>query len=315
MHEEMLNKIKEGFLVGAIFVAFLLMTLVIPAIELMTLFILPIPIAFFAYRQGWKAATWLGVIIGLTLFLFAIYMFIVSLPLTLLAVLTGTLIGQSIKAKRHPYETWVQGTLGFIVGFIVLLFVVEWLSDVSLATEYQLFVSESLTSTQVLFEQWGMALSGDDLQLVEEQMLMVLDLIPSIIVVTSMILAVITQFLTYKVLNKSIGKALAFPPFRRFNLPRLALWLYFVIMMMTWFELEQASSLQALIGNASVVIGVLFSLQGFSFVFHYMHAKKQPKFVAVLITIFSLIIFPVGLYLTRILGIIDVGFMMKKRLK
>ncbi|WP_017471564.1 YybS family protein [Amphibacillus jilinensis] len=315
MHEQMLNKIKEGFLVGVIFVGLLLMTLVIPAIELLTLFILPIPIAFFAYRQGWKAAALLGVIIGLTLFLFAMYMFIVSLPLTLLAVLTGTLMGQSIKAKRHPYETWVQGTLGFVMGFIVLLFFVEWLSDVSLATEYQLFVSESITSTQLLFDQLGMTLSGDDLQLVEEQMLMVLDLIPSIIVVTSMLLAVITQFFTYKVLNKSIGTALAFPPFRRFNLPRLALWLYFVIMIITWFELEQGSSFQTLIGNASLIIGVLFSLQGFSFIFHYMHVKKQPRFVAVLITVFSLIILPVGLYLSRILGIIDIGFMMKKRLK
>lgn len=309
------NKIiREGLIFGALFVALLLLTMYIPSFELVTLFILPIPVALYGYRYGWKVSALLGLIILLSISFFAFYFFVISLPLALIAILAGAFIGESIKSQRHPYETWSRGTIGFALGFLVLILIVELLSDVSIATEYQLMIKESLDSTQLLLERAGIDLTEGDISAIERQMMVLLDLIPSILIIVSMIFGFITQWLTHKVLNKSDSKQLSFPAFRLFQLPKTVLWIYFIVIILSWFNFDSMLMIETVILNASVILGVLFSIQGFSFILYFLAKKKQPKMVSVLVVIFCLLFLPVGMYLTRILGIIDVGFMLRKRL-
>ena len=67
--------------------------------------------------------------------------------------------------------------------------------------------------------------------------------------------------------------------------------------------------------NAGLILGVLFSLQGLSLIVYFFGKKKQPKVLLILLIIFILVFLPVGMYLLRILGIIDVGFRLRKLIK
>ncbi|SDC41253.1 Uncharacterized conserved protein YybS, DUF2232 family [Pelagirhabdus alkalitolerans] len=315
MQPETAQKMKEGLIVSAIFVALLWLTLYIPTLELVTMFIIPIPISLFAKRHGYKASIALGLLILLTMLFFALYVFIVSLPLALLAILAGTLMGQSIRDGRHPYETWVQTAIGFTIGFLILLLIVEWTTDVSLATEYQLLIREALESSRQTLDSVGMEVANDEITQLEDQFMVLLDLIPSIILVISAFLAVVSQWLTYKILNKWWESNLYFPKFHTLQLPRLTIWLYFLVVLISLIDFSNQPTVDAIVFNVSTMLGAIFSLQGLSFIYFYMYKKNQPKIVPILITFFSLVFLPVGLYLTRIFGILDVGFMLRKRVK
>lgn len=313
--QEQNAKIKDGLILGVIFVAILLVTIYLPAVELITMFVLPIPIIIYTTRHGWKAAAVLGIITILTTLLFTIYVLIASLPLTLIAVLAGMLIGQAIRSHRHPYEVWLQGTIGFTVGFLILFVLIERLAGISFATEYQLLISESLDSSRAMLESMGVPVSTEDLNLIEHQMLILLDIIPSILTIMAAVMAFVTQWLSYKFLSRWQDRQYRFPAFRLFMLPKQMIWLYFIVMILSWIDLSSQPTIAAIILNLSIIMSIIFALQGLSFVFYYMHKKRQPIFVAILITIFSLIFLPIGLYLLPILGIIDIGFQMRKRLK
>ncbi|KAB8136838.1 DUF2232 domain-containing protein [Gracilibacillus oryzae] len=66
--------------------------------------------------------------------------------------------------------------------------------------------------------------------------------------------------------------------------------------------------------NVSHLAGILLILQGLSFIFHYSYVKTKSKAVPI-VSILIVVFFPImGLYLARILGIIDLGFELKKRI-
>lgn len=315
MEKQANNQIKDGFILGALLIVILLITLYVPVIGYISLFFLPIPIAIYGYRYGWVKSALLGIIILFSISVFALYFFVMSLPIALVAMLAGVFIGEALKSKRHPYEVWGRGTIGYAIGFLILLLIIQLLSDQSLITEYQLIIKESLDSAQIFIEQVGITLSADDLRAIEKDMLMVLELIPAILIVISMLYSIITQWLTHKVLNRLDQTNLAFPKFRSFQLPKVTLWIYFFVVILSWFKFGALPMLSLVLFNAGLILGVLFSLQGFSLIVYFFGKKKKSKFLLIILVIFMILFLPVGMYLTRILGIIDVGFRLRKMIK
>lgn len=315
MEKQTNNQIKDGFILGGLLIAILLATLYIPVIGYISLLFLPIPIAVYGYRYGWKKSILLGLIVLFSISVFAFYFFVISLPLAIVATLAGVFIGEALKSQRHPYEVWGKGTVGYAIGFLLLLLMIHLLSDQSLVTEYRLIIKESLDSTQAFLGQAGLDLSADDLIAIERDMMMLLDLIPAILIIISMIYSFVTQWLIHKVLNRFDQTKLAFPKFRLFQLPKVILWIYFFIVIFSWFNFSGLPMIGLVTFNAGLILGVLFSLQGLSLIVYFFGKRKQPKVLLILLIIFILVFLPVGMYLLRILGIIDVGFRLRKLIK
>lgn len=315
MEKQANSQIKDGFILGALLIVILLITLYVPVIGYISLFFLPIPIAIYGYRYGWLKSALLGVMILFSISVFAFYFFVMSLPIALVATLAGVFIGESLRSKRHPYEVWGRGTIGYAIGFLILLLIIQLLSDQSLITEYQLIIKESLDSAQLFLEQAGIELSADDLRAIETDMLLMIELVPAILIVISMLYSFITQWFTHKVLNRLDKSQLAFPKFRLFQLPKAVLWIYFFVVIFSWFKFDGFPMLALVLFNTGLVLGVLFSLQGLSLIIYYFEKRKQSKVVLTMLIIFILLFLPVGMYLTRILGIIDIGFRLRKMIK
>jgi uncharacterized protein YybS (DUF2232 family) len=67
------------------------------------------------------------------------------------------------------------------------------------------------------------------------------------------------------------------------------------------------------IANLSFILQMLMVLQGLSFVFYITHVKGYPKAVPIVVIVLIFLL-PFILYIVRILGIIDLGFDLRKRL-
>ncbi|SEO41901.1 Uncharacterized conserved protein YybS, DUF2232 family [Amphibacillus marinus] len=313
MQDHVRHLIRESLITATLFIAILAIMLSIPAFAIISLFLLPLPFIVFSYRHGWKKATLLGIIVMAIAAIISLSLILFILPQAFLPILTGILIGQAIRGKRHPYEVWAQGALGVALGLTVLYFTTEFVFDISFATEYQLMIKESLHASTLILDAMGMDWSARDLEIIEEQMLMILDLIPAILLIISIFVACVVQWLGYRTLRHVTKERFYFPRVRTFNLPKFTLWLFLVTMLIAYFEVSPI--INGIVLNFSTLLGLLFSMQGISFVFHYVYMTRRSKWIAILSVVLSIIFLPIGLYLTRILGIIDVGFMMRQRIK
>ncbi|UFT99400.1 YybS family protein [Radiobacillus kanasensis] len=294
-----------GLIHFAIYSVLLLGTMMVPAIELITVFVLPIPFLLFTSKYGWKS----GLVFGLiTVSFTTILLSVVTVPFSLVAAIGGTMIGESIHQKRGAYETWARGSLGAIVGIMLSFLFIQSVFSINIVEEIRQSIHESIETSEEMLSSFGLDSSEANMDLVLDQMLHVLDLLPVVIAVIGILLAFITQWIGYKVTYLVEKRKLLFPPFRQFRLPVSVVWFYFIGIVLMWFVTEDSGMMYQAAINISNLAGFLVTLQGLSFVFFYTHKKRLSKAIPV-ITIVIAVLFPfIGLYLVRILGIIDLGF-------
>jgi uncharacterized protein YybS (DUF2232 family) len=301
------------FLYLGSYLLLLLMAAFVPLFSLLAVFFLPIPIVLlYVHFRGTHFYIGSLIIIVVSVVIAPL----ISIPLTVIALLSGIFIANSITKKHHPYETWSKGTLGYLLGFVAVYAYIELILGVSIKEMYIDAMDDSLKMTEELMGTVGVfQFSLEEMNLIREQMMAFLQLIPIVLVAVAMCFAILTQWLTYKWLNRSAKEAYRFPPFRNFQLPKLILWIYFLTLLLSIMTVNtENATVNMAILNVSHLAGILLVLQGLSFIFHYSYVKKQSKALPI-VSIVILVFFPMlGLYLMRILGIIDLGFELKKRI-
>lgn len=306
------KKITDGALLTAIYIVLLLITAFIPLIGTFTFFALPIPFIIYAAKYNWQSSLVMFIAAGL---LSSIFATIFSLPMTLLVGFGGIMLGTAIYQQRTAYETWARGALGFVIGLIGVFLIVQLAFGVNIYDEIDMIMEETIDLSQSIFDQFGLGDEGEEqLALIEEQMMLFKDIIPGLMAIISIAMAFIAQWLSYKIMNRMEQTNFSFPPFRSLNLPVSLLWIYFIVMIMSFFVTEQESGLYIVVMNIVILAMVLLMIQGFSFVFFYADYKEMSKAIPVMIVIISFIIPGIFLLLIRILGIIDLGFSLKKRI-
>ncbi|QDP42008.1 YybS family protein [Radiobacillus deserti] len=305
------NQLLTGLIQVAVYSVLLLCTLMIPGIELLTVFFLPIPFLLFTSRYGWKPGSIFALI---TVFFTTVLFSIITVPFSLVAVLTGTMLGESIHQKRGPYESWARGSVGSILGIMLGFLFIQSAFSIHIVEEIRQAIHESIQTSEEMLTSFGLDASEANMDLVLEQMLYVIDLLPVVFAVIGILLAFLAQWLGYKIIYVSEKRKLTFPPFRQFRLPVSVVWFYFIGIVLMWIVTEKSGMLYQAAINISNLAGFLVILQGLSFIFFYTHTKKLSKAIPVITIVFS-VLFPfIGLYLIRILGIIDLGFGLRDRI-
>lgn len=303
--------VRTGAMYLGIYLLLLLLTIFIPAVELVTIFLLPLPFIVYTVQFGWKSGAGLaGAVFLLSILLFPG----ISLPFAFVAVFGGYMAGSAISAGSSAYETWARGTVGYLLGLISAFLFIQSVFSVNIIQETRAVIQSSVQSTHDTMETVGLDIGEEEMTAIAGQMEGLLDLLPVIFVVIALLLALITQWLGYKFLNKRENKLYKFPPFRTFRLPIAVIWIYFLAILATLISGGEEGTMYLAAVNVTNLAGVLMALQGLSFVFFYVHKKKLSKSIPI-ITIATLVFFPfIGLYLLRILGIIDLGFSLRDRI-
>lgn len=306
------RKITDGALLIAVYIVLLLLVMFIPFVIFFGLFTLPIPFILYTARHDWKSGIMMFVATVIVSLIFAT---IVSLPLTLLAGIGGIVIGTSINRQVSAYDTWARGSVGFILSIVVVILSTQLIFDVNLMTEMDMMMQESMQFTIAFMEQVGLG-GGNEEQLlqIEEQMKMFIDLLPSSIAIMGIIIAFVTQWLSYRIISRIERIDLSFPPYRKFNLPASIVWLYLLVLILSLFDVTQYTTVYLTVLNAMAILTVLIIIQGFSFVFFYTNYKNIHKSIPIIVIIISFILPFILLFFVRLLGIIDIGFGLKERM-
>nr|WP_282958537.1 YybS family protein [Metabacillus idriensis] len=300
----------EGAILLALFTVLTLMTLYLPLFGAFLMVFLPLPFILYTVRHGIKAAfTLMAASIFITLIVGSLF----ALPLTLTYALSGIVMGYFYQ-KRQTAGALIGGTIAFLISFVVMYAASAAFFQIDPIEEATGSMNETIDMAKSMMAAIGQEANEAAINQLEEQMKYIGYLIPSLLVSVSFIFALLSHAVTVPVLKRLKIQLLPLKPFREWKLPSSIVWYYLIVSFLLFLNLDTGSFLYIAAVNLLFVLQVLLVVQGFSFIFFYSHVKKYSKAIPVIAVILSLIL-PILMYLVRILGIIDLAFNLRGRVK
>lgn len=306
------KKITEGAILLAIYTVLFLVFLYVPLLGKLLTLALPIPFIYYTAKYNWKdgllffaGAVGISIIIGSLL----------TIPTTFIFGLTGFTIGYFIHNKKSRFSTFMTATLVMLVNIVLQYVLISVFFDINFLQEFIAAIDESFKQSIAIYELLGQEVPAN----LEQQLasfVMILQLVlPTILVMVSACLVLIIQLVSFPIIKRlgiEIPNAL---PFRDLTLPKVIVWLYLIVLLISFIvPINQGTFLYSAIINLMFIMQFLFIFQGITFVFNFAHKKKVTKAVPVIVTIFA-ILNPLLNQVLQILGIIDVGFDLRKKIE
>lgn len=302
--------LAEGAVITAVYAVLLLITIYVPLLSMITILVLTVPFTLFIIRHGLKSSyAFLGVSVILTLLIGGLY----ALPLIIATGSVGVVLGILYRKKKSFFAILLGGSLTYLINFVLFyIFSIVFFQLDPMDIVKDSF-DQSLNMTEQLYQYMGQDPSKE-IKRIEETLQIIVYLIPTALVIGSCLFAAVTQLITSAVLKRFKYDVAVWVPFREWMLPKSFLWYYLgtIILMMT--NPKVGSGLFIAVWNLFYILEFTLLIQGISFIFYFFWKKGKPKTVPILITIFSFLI-PILLYPVRFLGIIDLGFDLRKRMK
>lgn len=304
------KNITEGAVLLGIYVLLLLMTLFIPGIGFITLFAIVVPFVVYTVRNDWKSGIWFAVLANiLSLLMGSPAALILSIPMSSVGVVMGYLFAKN--SNRYAILGAATGMylLNLVLGYVVAIVLFE----INIAELIDEMLNDSLKNAEAMASALGQN-SEETMALMQQMVEQFNYLLPSGMVTIAFVFAFVSQMITGFVLKRLKEPVQPFPPFRDFMLPKSLLWYYLIVILLSLMEMEKGSTLFLATMNLSYILMLLMTVQGMSFVFHFCYEKRIAKAVPIIMLILSFLIPPL-LYIIRMVGIIDLGFDLRKRIK
>lgn len=304
--------LKDGVIFLLIYLAAIAVSIFVPLIILPALLFFPLPFAIYAYRYEWPTTISFTLIVALVTTL--IYADL-GILITGLAAATGLLIGWSMRTQKRPFEVWTRATLGATIGFLLIFVYIQVFFQINWEQEVLRFTQETITLSEQMFGSVGLeALTEQQQQLLETQMVGFIQLIPALILIAAGVYGCIAQWISYKMVNRLHTEQYGFPPFRTLRFPTAIIWVYLLAIIVTFFQGAEPSTMATAAQNVLTVIGALLVVQGFSFLFYLVHMRNLPKalpIIAIILTVMFPVIF---IFIMRLFGVVDIGFDVRKQM-
>jgi uncharacterized protein YybS (DUF2232 family) len=307
------HRLTEGSVLLAIFAVLLLITLNVPLLGFVTNLFLVLPFIYFAWKNEWKgiivflvAATIISLIVGTVL----------AVPFTLLFGTTGITLGYLSQKNKSRTTILMVATLVFIINVLIQYGAAVVLFDFNFVKETTQMMQQSFETS---FKMLGAAgQSTTEVEKLKEQMDTMLKsiqtLLPSMLVMGSFGMVFFLQLINFPILKRFGFKISQWKPFRELSLPKSILWYYLITALLSMvLRPEDGSYIHTALWNLSYILQILLVVQGLSFIYFASHLKGWPKVIPIMATVL-LVLIPLILYIIRILGIIDLGFDLRKRL-
>ena len=295
------KKLAQGAMMAAVFALLIAISYYVPALWIITTIISPLPIAWYSasYERS-QAISMTIVAIAITFFLGGLLI----LPLAVVYGVAGLVIGDAIRLKKSKLYLFIATSLAILFTFAIIylisirLFNVDFIKD-SFELWRESFIQAINLSEQVSGQ---VAITKDQLDLTLN---MLNAIIPASITISVALLALAIISINLPLLKRFKINVPKFSQFKSMRLPKAVLWYYLIVLTVTIFVNPAVGTpLYVIILNFSVILWVLLTLQGVSFIYFVIDEKELPKFLKVLTALFSVPFYSIVL----LVGVFDLGF-------
>lgn len=306
-----IHRLTEGAILLAAFTILLLMTLYIPVLGTVVNFFLALPFMMFSARNNRKES-FVFLIASLLLSLMAGSF--LALLLTLSCGLTGIVIGDFIRNEKSKQAAFIAGSITFLINLVIQYVISIVFLNMDIIKQSLQLLREGIDQ----YSKIATSLNQAPNEAVYQRLYAAVDLIgiltPTIFVITSFSIVFIIQSISYPMLKRFGIKVVVGGHFRDFMLPKSMIY-YFLIALLAnlIFKPESGSYVHLALSNILFILLLLIVVQGLSFIWYISFQKSMSKAIPVLVTI-AMFLMPLILYIVWILGIMDLGFDLRKKL-
>jgi uncharacterized protein YybS (DUF2232 family) len=273
-------------------------------------FLLPLPFILMSAKYQWSTAM-------VTLLVSGIGWFIMTGDssmwyILLYSAIVGGLIGYGYRRNQSAWNAIVAGvlgSLGTLIGYIVVslaLFQKNWI------IEFQTMIQESIKMNQEWLDTAGIQFDVEQLAYISGQWG---DIVPFLLIAFSIVVVALNHIIANKLLNKWGGPAPALPPIHEWQIPKSIVYYYVISFLISlWIDVEQSTFMNLLILNILPLLTFVLAIQGLSFIYYWAHIKKRGKWIPRL-SVVLLFIFPPIAHIYNLIGILDLGFPLRKSIR
>lgn len=276
------------------------------------IFLYPLLFIILGVRHGLKytligllaSATLISLIIDLVL---GVLMFIAFMPLTI------TLINMIVK-RKNPVETLIYSTITFLGSVLLIIFLVN-INGVSIIGQLKMNITQAINNQLKVLEQLNLTKEqmAEIKNLHKNYLEIVLAMIPSVIMIFSLVVSYLNYLLSTLFLRK-LGYAVVFvPKFSNFKLPRNIFFglgiMFFATFLLARYNLFNSSEV---IVNLIVLTLFIFFIQGISVIDYKLKNKNIRTVWRIFILLLILEMIPIAGFLIIILGLFDAIFDFRK---
>ena len=305
------HKLTEGAVLLAAFAVLILMTVYIPVLGIVTNLFLAVPFILFAAKNTrmnsfvfFIGACLISIIVGA----------ILAIPLTLSYGLTGLIIGHFIQEKKSRISSFIAASLVFLGTIIVQYIAAIALFQFNFIKEVLTMMNETINRSISMIEALGQNIDVAPLKQMQEGFAFLEVLTPSLFVTTALFAVILIEVVSFPIVKRFGVNLAPWKPFRELSLPKSILWYYLITILATFImKPEEGTYWFTAVVNIAFILQLFMVIQGLSFIYFLCYQKGIAKAVPIIATILTFLL-PFFLSIVRILGIIDLGFDLRKRL-
>ncbi|MCD7035299.1 YybS family protein [Metabacillus sp. GX 13764] len=304
------NSTVEGAMLLALFAVLALMMAYIPLIGGIALFIVPIIFMVYILRHPLKQALlffFASILLTVVIGQFAL------LPVTITFSLSGFVMGY-FYGKKKTGSAIASGGVVFLIGTVITYLIYAFVLGLLPSGDPGTWADQAIQQAKMTWEQFGLELSDKQISQFKDMVMTMVYTLPASLALSSAFFTLITHLIGSAVLKRLKMGPSPLLPFREWKLPQSIVWYYFIVIVLGMLQLEKGGFPYLAVMNLTVILQLLLTIQGLSFIYYYFHKKGLSIGFPVALTVFSLFV-PILLQLVRILGIIDLGFNLRARIQ
>ncbi|MDH6599178.1 YybS family protein [Bacillus aerius] len=302
----------EGAIMISIFAVMTLFYLYVPLLAIIFFMAAPIPIILYTIRHGLKkgiAAGAIGIVIS---FLIGSINGLLSAPM-LIAVGVGMGVFYS---RRQPGQAIITGALIYLFSFLIYFVVSVQLFQVDILGVAKESIDQIMPMVESTLKQSGT--SDQDIAKQLKQFREMKDTALNSLPVTLLIFVTLMSFVNHwfvrPLIKRFVPDMPALKKFKDMRLPKSMVWYYLLTLLLMLIQPEKGSFLSLVQTSAFQILFILVLIQGFSFIFYYCHEKNISKVVPIFAVVLTILFPPIGV-IVRIIGIADIGFDLREKVK
>ncbi|MFB1081534.1 YybS family protein [Jeotgalibacillus sp. JSM ZJ347] len=301
-------RLTEGAMMTAFFAVLLLISVYVPVISIVSSLFLLLPFLLYSVKYSLRASL---VMVAASIGVSGIIGGLFTLPLAIAYGTTGVVMGWLAQQGKSKFIIFIISTLVFLVSAVVQYLISILIFEINIIEEFFTLMNESLEQSVSMFTAAGID-TGDVQEQWAQNMQVIETLLPTLIVLSAALLIWIMMVINFPLVKRLAKRDLPnFEPFRNLSLPKNVIWYYLIILLTALVASpEQGTMFAYALINLQFGFELLLILQGLAFIHFYGYLKGWNKGLLVILTILGVLISP----LTRILGIIDLGFDLRKRM-